>query len=115
MGNITLVDNGDPIDCTRAGKAGHTVPSIVEDPGFGIKKCSADFVLLIEKSTQFNRLSEDKFWKKHNCILVTGNGQPPRGVRRLCRRIHDEFKKPVYVLVDNDPWGYYIYSVVKQG
>ena len=22
---------------------------------------------------------------------------------------------PVYVLVDNDPWGYYIYSVVKQG
>jgi len=21
----------------------------------------------------------------------------------------------VYVLVDNDPWGYYIYSVVKQG
>jgi DNA topoisomerase-6 subunit A len=115
VGNITLVDNGDPIDCTRAGKAGHTVPSIVEDPGFGLKKCSADFVLLIEKSTQFNRLSEDKFWKKHNCILVTGNGQPPRGVRRLCRRIHDEFKKPIYVLVDNDPWGYYIYSVVKQG
>jgi DNA topoisomerase-6 subunit A len=115
VGNIVLNDNGDTIDCTRAGKAGHTVPSIVEDPGFGIKKVGADFVLLIEKSTQFNRLSEDKFWKKHNCILVTGNGQPPRGVRRLSRRIHDEFKKPVYVLVDNDPWGYYIYSVVKQG
>src|SRR5947208_2040557 len=83
-------------------------PSIVEDPGFSVKKCTADFILLIEKSTQFNRLSEDKFWKKHNCVLITGNGQPPRGVRRLCRRIHDEFKKPVYVLVDNDPWGYYI-------
>ena len=115
VGNIVLNDNGDTIDCTRAGKAGHTVPSIVEDPDFGIKKVGADFVLLIEKSTQFNRLSEDKFWKKHNCILVTGNGQPPRGVRRLSRRIHDEFKIPVYVLVDNDPWGYYIYSVVKQG
>ncbi|HEX7901946.1 MAG TPA: DNA topoisomerase IV subunit A [Planctomycetota bacterium] len=115
VGNVTLVDDGDAIDCTKAGKSGHTVPSIVEEPGIKIKKCSADFVLLIEKSTQFNRLSEDKFWKKHNCILLTGNGQPPRGVRRLCRRIHDEWKKPVMVLVDNDPWGYYIYSVVKQG
>lgn len=115
VGNVTLIDNGDTIDCTRAGKAGHTVPSIVEEPGIRIKKCDADFILLIEKATQFNRLSEDKFWKKHRCVLITGNGQPPRGVRRLCRRIHDEFKKPVYVLVDNDPWGYYIYSVVKQG
>jgi DNA topoisomerase-6 subunit A len=115
VGNITLVDDGDSIDCTKAGKSGHTVPSIVEEPGIRIKKCTADFVLLIEKSTQFNRLSEDKFWKKHNCILLTGNGQPPRGVRRLTRRIHDEWKKPVMVLVDNDPWGYYIYSVVKQG
>ena len=48
-------------------------------------------------------------------MLLTGNGQPPRGVRRLARRLHEEHKLPVYVLVDNDPWGYYIYSVVKQG
>jgi DNA topoisomerase-6 subunit A len=47
--------------------------------------------------------------------LLTGNGQPPRGVRRLSRRLNEEFKLPVYVLVDNDPWGYYIFSVVKQG
>src|SRR5262249_56101411 len=39
----------------------------------------------------------------------------PRGVRRLARRLHEEYRLPVYVLVDNDPWGYYIYSVVKQG
>ena len=48
-------------------------------------------------------------------MLLTGNGQPPRGVRRLARRLHEEYRLPVYVLVDNDPWGYYIYSVVKQG
>ena len=60
-------------------------------------------------------LSEDKFWRRYNCVLLTGNGQPPRGVRRLARRLHEEYKIPVYVLVDNDPWGYYIYSVVKQG
>lgn len=115
VGPITIVEGGDVIDCTRQGKAGKTIPSIVEPGELDIKKCTADFVLLIEKGTQFNRLSEDKFWRKHNCVLMTGNGQPPRGVRRLARRIHDEFKLPVLVLVDNDPWGYYIYSVVKQG
>ncbi len=29
--------------------------------------------------------------------------------------MHDELKLPVYCLLDNDPWGYYIYSVIKQG
>ncbi len=115
VGNIVLVDDGDTIDCARAGKSGHTIPSICEEPDIRIRRCGGEFVLLVEKASQFNRLSEDKFWKRHNCILITGNGQPPRGVRRLCRRIHDEWKKPVLVLVDNDPWGYYIYSVVKQG
>jgi DNA topoisomerase-6 subunit A len=48
-------------------------------------------------------------------MIIHGGGQPPRGVRRLVYRMHNELKLPVYVLVDNDPWGYYIYSVVKQG
>jgi len=30
-------------------------------------------------------------------------------------RLHNELKLPVYCLVDNDPCGYYIYSVIKQG
>ena len=115
VGNVTLVDNGDVIDCTRAGKAGHTVPSIVEEPGIRIKKCDADFILLIEKATQFNRLSEDKFWKKHKCVLITGNGQPPRGVRRLLQRFNQELRLPIICLLDCDPWGHYIYSVIKQG
>jgi DNA topoisomerase-6 subunit A len=115
VGNLVLVDNGDTVDCSRLGKGGYAVPSIVEDPEIRIKKCQADFLLLVEKGTQWNRLSEDKFWKKHNCVLLHGGGQPPRGVRRLARRLHEECKLPVYVLVDNDPWGYYIYSVVKQG
>jgi DNA topoisomerase-6 subunit A len=115
VGNLTLVDDGDTVDCAKLGKGGYAVPSIVEPDQIKIKKCGADFLLLVEKGTQWNRMSEDKFWKRHNCVLLTGNGQPPRGVRRLARRLHDDYKLPVYVLVDNDPWGYYIYSVVKQG
>ncbi|MBI3820598.1 MAG: DNA topoisomerase IV subunit A [Planctomycetes bacterium] len=115
VGPMTIVDDGDTIDCARLGKGGYSVPSIVEPHDVHIKKCTADFVLLIEKGTQWNALNEDKFWKRFNCVLLTGNGQPPRGVRRFARRMHDEYKLPVYVLVDNDPWGYYIYSVIKQG
>src|SRR5215467_6943842 len=115
VGPVVFVDDGDRVDCTRLGKGGYSVPSIVEPEYLQISRCTADFVLLVEKGTQWNRLSEDKFWRRYNCVLLTGNGQPPRGVRRLARRLHEEHRLPVYVLVDNDPWGYYIYSVVKQG
>jgi DNA topoisomerase-6 subunit A len=115
VGPLVLSDDGDRVDCARLGKGGYSVPSIVEPEYVEIRRCTANFVLLVEKGTQWNRLSEDKFWKRYNCILLTGNGQPPRGVRRLARRLHEEYTLPVYVLVDNDPWGYYIYSVVKQG
>src|SRR5881409_3655236 len=115
VGPLVLVDDGDTVDCARLGKGGYSVPSIVEPEYLDIRRCTADFVLLVEKGTQWNRLSEDKFWRTHNCILLTGNGQPPRSVRRLARRLHEEKRLPVYVLVDNDPWGYYIYSVIKQG
>src|SRR5438093_13366813 len=115
VGPVVFVDDGDRVDCTRLGKGGYSVPSIVEPEYLQISRCTADFVLLVEKGTQWNRLSEDKFWRRYNCVLLTGNGQPPRGVRRLARRLHEEKQLPVYVLVDNDPWGYYIYSVIKQG
>ena len=115
VGPLVLGDDGDRVDCARLGKGGYSVPSIVEPEYLEIRRCTADFLLLVEKGTQWNRLSEDKFWRRYNCVLLTGNGQPPRGVRRLARRLHEEHGLPVYVLVDNDPWGYYIYSVVKQG
>src|SRR5262249_56006460 len=37
------------------------------------------------------------------------------GVRGVGGGVEEEKKLAVYVLVDNDPWGYYIYSVIKQG
>src|SRR5881392_712762 len=85
VGPVVFVDDGDRVDCTRLGKGGYSVPSIVEPEYLQISRCTADFVLLVEKGTQWNRLSEDKFWRKYNCILLTGNGQPPRGVRKSTR------------------------------
>ncbi|MBL9125091.1 MAG: DNA topoisomerase IV subunit A [Planctomycetaceae bacterium] len=115
VGPITLVDSGDEIDCSRMGSGGYSIPSIVEAEVVQFKKHTAKFILHVEKDTVWRRFVEDKFWLKHNCILTHGGGQPPRGVRRLLHRLHYEENLPVYCLLDNDPWGYYIYSVLKQG
>jgi DNA topoisomerase-6 subunit A len=117
VGDIRVVDRGDEIDCSRMGSGGYAIPSIVEPDVITLdpKKCNAEFVLHVEKGTVWQRFNEDKFWKKHNCILTHGAGQPPRGVRRMLHRLHDELKLPIYCVLDNDPWGYYIYSVIKQG
>jgi DNA topoisomerase-6 subunit A len=117
VGPITLVDRGDEIDCSRMGSGGYGIPSIVEPEMIELnpRKCDAKFVLHVEKDTVWQRFNEDKFWRKHACILTHGGGQPPRGVRRLLHRLHHELKLPIYCLLDNDPWGYYIYSVIKQG
>ncbi len=115
VGPMVLTDTGDEIDCSRMGSGGYTIPSIVEPEVVQFGKCTAEFVLHVEKDTVWRRFNEDKFWKQHNCILTHGGGQPPRGVRRLLYRLHNELKLPVYCLLDNDPWGYYIYSVLKQG
>ena len=115
VGPLTIVDSGDTIDLRRMGSGGWAVPSIVEENVIAFRKHEAKYVLLIEKDAVWTRFNEDKFWKRNSCIIVQGGGQPPRGVRRLVRRLHSELKLPVYVLVDNDPWGFYIYSVMKQG
>ena len=115
VGDITLIDSGDEIDCSRMGSGGYGIPSIVEPEVIKFKKCNAKFVLHVEKDTVWQRFNEDKFWRKHRCILTHGAGQPPRGVRRMLYRLNNELKLPVFCLLDNDPWGYYIYSVIKQG
>jgi DNA topoisomerase VI subunit A len=115
VGNITIVDNGDEIDCRRMGTGGYAIPGIVEPDVIQFKKCEAKFVLHVEKDTVWGRFNEDRFWEKHNCILTEGSGQPTRGVRRLLRRLNQELGLPIYCLLDCDPWGHYIFSVIKQG
>ena len=115
VGNITIVDSGDEIDCRHMGSGGYAIPSITEPDVIQFKKCEAKFVLHVEKDTVWGRFNEDRFWEKHNCILTEGSGQPPRGTRRLLRRLNKELGLPIYCLLDCDPWGHYIYSVIKQG
>lgn len=103
----------DVIDCTKQGRSGWMIPSDV-DNGMEIISADADYVLVVEKDAMWQRLNEDKFWKKENCILITPKGQASRGCRRLIRRLASR-KLPVYVFTDCDAWGWYIYWAIKTG
>src|SRR5580704_9029173 len=54
VGNITVVDRGDEIDCRRMGSGGYAIPSIVEPDIIEFQKCEADFVMHVEKGTVWN-------------------------------------------------------------
>jgi len=112
-GNIKITDAGDTINCAKLGRGGYGIPSTVEDLGFA--EVDADFALVIETAAMYERLVEEKFAKKNNAILVATQGQAARGVRRLIHRLSNEAKLPVIVFTDGDPYGYYIYSVIKMG
>jgi DNA topoisomerase-6 subunit A len=49
------------------------------------------------------------------CAIVASQGQATRGIRRLLQRMNTELGLPIYVLTDLDPYGIYIYSVLKTG
>ncbi len=115
VGRLIVNDSGDTIDLSKQGRGGWSIPSICEAKDLKFGKCDAEYILLVEKQAIFHRLNEDRIWDKTRCILMTSEGQAARGARRLLQRMAVELKLPIYVLVDNDPWGLYIYSVLKQG
>ena len=115
-GPLTVNEStGESLNYAKMGSAGGAIPPIVEKDAFDFTSCTADFVLVVEKYAVWNLLNQQKYWKNANCILLTGKGQPARSERRLLNRLANDLKLPVYIFTDLDPWGYYIYSVYKQG
>ncbi|MDD4878048.1 MAG: DNA topoisomerase IV subunit A [Candidatus Nanoarchaeia archaeon] len=112
-GRVIVEDHGDKIDWSKLGSGGWSIPSNVEDVKF--LKSDAKYIIYMEKAAVWERLHEDKYWEKQHCIIMCSQGQATRGIRRLLQRMQDELKLPVYVLTDFDPWGIYIYSVLKYG
>ncbi|MCR4336001.1 MAG: DNA topoisomerase IV subunit A [archaeon] len=117
-GDITIVDrkhNSDEFNASKLGRGGWSIMSRIEPEEIEIKKTNADYILVIETEAMYERLVEEGFAKKNKAILISTGGQAARGTRRLIHRIHTEKKLPVYMFTDGDPYGWYIYSVVKQG
>ena len=117
-GDVTLKDkmhNNDEFNCFKLGRGGWSIMSRIEPEEIEIVDCDADYVLVIETEAMYERLIEEDFAKKNKAILVGIGGQAARGARRLVHRLHSEYELPVLVFTDGDPYGWYIYSVIKQG
>ncbi|MBD3227214.1 MAG: DNA topoisomerase VI [Candidatus Lokiarchaeota archaeon] len=118
VGNVvfeqTLKDRDYEINCNEVG-TGWGIPSNVESDRVRITSLDAKYLLAIESAGMYNRLVEEAFHEENDCILVALKGQASRGTRRLIRRISGEKDLPVYVFVDGDPWGLYIFSVLRFG
>lgn len=106
---------GEPvrIDCQALGTGAWSIPSRVEHLGF---ECNAEFILVIETASLFQRLVHHQFTRSANCILIAMSGVPTRACRRFIRRLSDDRKLPVLVFTDGDPYGYCnIYRTLKVG
>ncbi len=116
-GNMKVMDRfGDEmveIDCSKQGRSGWAIPSDV-DNDIQFVDVKAKYVIVVEKDALWQRLNEDRFWKKENVILITPQGQAARGTRRLIRKLADK-GLPIYVFTDSDAWGWYIYWTIKTG
>ena len=112
-GDVLIRDGEDEFNASRLGRGGWAVPGTVEDIEF--PEVNAEYMLVVETAAMADRLIEEKFAQKNGALIVACQGQAPRGVRRLIQRLHFENKLPVIVFTDGDPYGWYIYSTIKQG
>ena len=51
------------------------------------------------------RLSEDRFYERYPCIIITAKGQPDVATRLFLKKIKTTMNIPVIGLVDSDPYG----------
>ena len=73
------------IDCSKMGRSGWAIPSDVDNE-IEFVDIKAKYVLVVEKDALWQRLNEDRFWKKENAILMT----PRRTGREGNQEAHTE-------------------------
>src|SRR6266480_2513743 len=103
-GPITLRVGGDIIDCNLGSRAtSQLIPTNIRD--VEIVNVKADFVMVVEKDTVLNNIRKSGFIQKYNAILMTGSGEPDRATRIMVKTLNEEWKRPVVIFADADPWG----------
>ena len=78
---------------------------------------NAKCILIIEKEGIYLRLSEDRFFDKYPCIIITGKGYPDIATRALVHVLHSHLgcEVPIYGLCDCNPFGVNILQTYFKG
>lgn len=87
------------------------------ESSFSSFKISSDAkcILVIEKEGAYKRLSEERFYDRYPCVLVTGRGYPDLATRALVYSLHNELGIPVFGLCDCDPHGVSVLRTYRRG
>ncbi|KAK4355175.1 hypothetical protein RND71_024146 [Anisodus tanguticus] len=124
MGWLRYVESGRKIDCISNPNTAYPIPVHVEEIMAVVVTplmleqdiiSVAQYVLVVEKESVFQRLANDQFCKRNRCIVITGRGYPDIPTRRFLRLLTDKLHLPVYCLVDCDPYGFDILTTYKFG
>uniref|UniRef100_A0A803LQ50 Topoisomerase 6 subunit A/Spo11 TOPRIM domain-containing protein n=1 Tax=Chenopodium quinoa TaxID=63459 RepID=A0A803LQ50_CHEQI len=123
MGWIRFSEDGKKFDCITNPNIAQPVPVQAEDV-HDIHKCNilamnilsfAEYILVVEKESVFQRLVNDKFCSHNRCIVITGRGYPDVPTRRFLRLLTEKLHVPIYCLVDSDPYGFDILATYRFG
>ncbi|XP_056699370.1 meiotic recombination protein SPO11-1 isoform X3 [Spinacia oleracea] len=113
MGWVRYSEGGKKFDCISSPNTAQPVPVQVEDVQDILS--FAEYILVVEKESVFQRLANDKFCSLNRCIVITGRGYPDVPTRRFLRLLAEKLHIPVYCLVDSDPYGFDILATYRFG
>ncbi|KAL8237526.1 hypothetical protein R6Q59_018607 [Mikania micrantha] len=113
MGWLRFSEADRLFNCINHPDTAHSIPVLVEEVKDIISV--ADYILVVEKESVFQRLANDFFCKNNHCIVITGRGYPDTSTRRFLRLLIDQLRLPAYCLVDCDPYGFDILTTYRFG
>ncbi|XP_073029908.1 meiotic recombination protein SPO11-1 isoform X2 [Primulina eburnea] len=113
MGWLRFTEAGRKFDCINCPNMAHHIPVHVEDVEDIISV--AEYILIVEKESVFQRLANDQFCKHNRCIVITGRGYPDVPTRRFLHLLTKTLHLPIYCLVDCDPYGIDILTTFRFG
>ncbi|KAJ0733860.1 putative DNA topoisomerase (ATP-hydrolyzing) [Helianthus annuus] len=113
MGWLRFSEADTIFNCINHPDTAHSIPVFVEEVKDIISV--ADYILVVEKESVFQRLANDCYCKNNRCIVITGRGYPDIPTRRFLRLLIERLHLPTYCLVDCDPYGFDILTTYRFG
>ncbi|KAL0560672.1 hypothetical protein IC582_001082 [Cucumis melo] len=113
MGWLRFSEAGRRFDCLKKPNSAQFIPVQVEE--VTDIATAADYILVVEKESVFQRLANDRFCSRNRCIVITGRGYPDVPTRRFLRLLVDVLALPAFCLVDCDPYGFDILTTYRFG
>ncbi|KAI7740761.1 hypothetical protein M8C21_001194, partial [Ambrosia artemisiifolia] len=113
MGWLRFSEADRIFNCINHPDTAHSIPVLVEEVKDIISV--AEYILVVEKESVFQRLANDCFCKNNRCIVITGRGYPDIPTRRFLRLLIEQLHLPTYCLVDCDPYGFDILTTYRFG